>query len=41
MSNNRRLGLEVSVETCVPNWHGESMDADMAIAKLVELEGPG
>ena len=38
INTNRRLGLEVSAETCVPDWGGESLDADMAIAKLVELE---
>ncbi len=41
MNINRRLGLGVSAETCVPEWHGESLDVDIAIAKLVELENPG
>ena len=39
INTNRRQGIRVSAETCVPEWGGEAMDSDMIIAKLVELEG--
>ncbi len=38
INTNRRQGLAVTAETCIPHWDGEPMDSDMVIAKLVELE---
>ena len=40
INTNRRQGIEVTAEKCVPEWGGEAMDSDMVIAKLVELETP-
>ncbi len=41
INTNRKSGINVSAETCIPNWGGESMDSDMVIATLVDLENPG
>ena len=38
VTENRRNGLDVSAETCVPNWGGEVMDGDMAVGALYDLE---
>ena len=38
VTQNRRNGLDVSAETCVPNWGGEVMDSDMVVGALYDLE---
>ena len=38
MTQNRRAGVDVSAETCIPDWAGEVMDGDMVVGALMELE---
>ena len=38
MTQNRRAGIDVSAETCIPAWGGERMDDDLVVAGLFELE---
>ncbi len=38
MTQNRRAGVDVSAETCIPAWAGERMDDDLVVASLFELE---
>ena len=35
---NRELGLDITTETPVPNWRGETMDNDLAVLGLLQLE---
>jgi len=37
MTANRRAGLGVSAETCVPEWYGERMDGDLVVDTLYRL----
>jgi len=37
MTQNRRAGVDVSAETCIPAWAGERMDDDLVVAALFEL----
>ena len=37
MTQNRRAGVDVSAETCVPEWDGEPMDDDMVVESLFQL----
>jgi len=38
ITENRRNGLDVSAETCIPDWAGETMDDDMVVGVLIDLE---
>ncbi len=38
MAQNRRAGISVSAETCIPAWQGERMDGDMVVQGLYYLE---
>ena len=38
MTANRRAGVDVSAETCVPEWHGERMDDDLVVEALYQRE---
>ena len=38
MTQNRRAGVDVSAETCIPAWAGERMDDDLVVEGLFELE---
>jgi len=38
MTQNRRAGVDVSAETCIPDWCGEKMDDDLVVGKLIELD---
>ena len=38
MTLDRRAGVDVSAETCIPAWCGERMDDDLVVAGLLELE---
>ncbi|WP_376695910.1 HNH endonuclease signature motif containing protein [Wenzhouxiangella sp. EGI_FJ10305] len=38
MTGNRRAGADVSAETCIPEWHGESMDDDLVVELLYQFE---
>ena len=38
MTQNRRVGVDVSAETCIPDWSGEVMDGDMVVGALLEFE---
>jgi hypothetical protein len=38
MTANRRAGLDVSAQTCVPEWHGERMDDDLVVDGLYQLQ---
>jgi len=33
---NQKLGLEITHETAIPDWHGETMDDDLAIMGLLQ-----
>ena len=35
---NRRAGVDVSAETCIPDWDGERMDDDMVVEGLFQSE---
>ena len=37
MTQNRRAGVDVSAETCVPDWDGQPMDDDMVVEGLLQL----
>ena len=37
MTANRRAGVDVSAETCIPEWHGERMDDDLVVDQLFAL----
>jgi len=39
MMQNRRAGIDVTAETCIPAWQGERMDDDLVVESLFELEG--
>jgi hypothetical protein len=41
INTNRINGVKVTAETCIPNWGGESMDDDMVVGALMELDGLG
>ena len=34
VTGNRRSGVDVSAETCIPDWDGERMDDDMVVEGL-------
>ena len=38
MTANRRPGMDVSAETCVPDWDGERMDDDLVVELLFQME---
>ena len=38
MTQNRRAGVDVSAETCIPAWAGERMEDDLVVEGLIELE---
>jgi hypothetical protein len=38
---NRKNGVDVTAETCIPNWGGESMDDDMVVSALMQMDGFG
>jgi len=38
INQNRRNGVDVTAETCIPNWGGERMDGDMVVGALFDLE---
>ena len=38
ITQNRRAGVDVSAETCIPAWQGERMDDDLVVDGLFELE---
>ncbi|RFF26887.1 MULTISPECIES: HNH endonuclease signature motif containing protein [unclassified Wenzhouxiangella] len=38
MTQNRRAGVDVSAETCVPAWDGEPMDDDLVVEVLYQME---
>ncbi|WP_376691153.1 HNH endonuclease [Wenzhouxiangella sp. EGI_FJ10409] len=38
MTANRRAGVDVSAETCIPDWHGERMDDDLVVESLYQLQ---
>ena len=38
MTANRRAGVDVSAETCVPDWDGGRMDDDLVVEGLFQLE---
>jgi len=38
ITENRRNGLNVTAETCIPDWGGEVMDGDMVVGVLFDLE---
>lgn len=38
MTQNRRAGLDVSAETCIPAWDGEPMDDDLVVESLFQME---
>lgn len=37
MTQNRRAGVDVSAETCVPDWDGEPMDDDLVAELLYQM----
>jgi hypothetical protein len=37
-SNNQKNGLEITPETAIPLWHGEQMDAEVAVEMLLQCE---
>ncbi|MFU8833379.1 MAG: HNH endonuclease, partial [Wenzhouxiangella sp.] len=37
INTNRRHGINVTAETCIPNWQGEQMDDDLVVGKLLEM----
>ncbi|WP_376690230.1 HNH endonuclease signature motif containing protein [Wenzhouxiangella sp. EGI_FJ10409] len=37
MTQNRLAGVDVSAETCIPDWHGERMDDDLVVESLYQL----
>ncbi|MGY6554570.1 MAG: DUF222 domain-containing protein [Wenzhouxiangella sp.] len=39
ITENRSKGLDLTAETCVPDWGGEGMDGDIVVGVLYELEG--
>jgi hypothetical protein len=41
INTNRINGVKVTAETCIPNWGGESMDDDMVVGALMELDSLG
>jgi len=38
INENRRNGLDVSAETCIPDWRGEKMDGEMLVGTLMALD---
>ena len=38
VTENRRAGVNVSAETCVPDWDGQRMDDDVVVEGLFQLE---
>ena len=38
MTANRRWGVDVSAETCIPDWDGQRMDDDLVVEALFQLE---
>lgn len=38
ITQNRRARVDVSAESCIPDWGGEIMDGDMVVGALMELE---
>jgi len=38
MTANRRSGVDVSAQTCIPDWHGERMDDDLVVEGLYQLQ---
>jgi len=38
INENRRNGVDVSAETCIPDWGGERMDGDMVVGALMALD---
>jgi len=39
LTANRLAGVDVSAETCIPDWHGERMDDDLVVDSLFALSG--
>jgi len=37
-SRNRELGLKITTDTAVPQWHGERMDNSVAVDMLLQCE---
>ncbi len=38
ITENRRAGVDVSAETCLPDWDGEGMDDDLVVESLFQLD---
>ena len=36
--NNRKIGLELTPQTSIPQWYGDKMDHGMAVDMLLECE---
>lgn len=37
MTQNRRAGVDVSTETCIPAWDGEPMDDDLVVEVFYQM----